>query len=907
MGRIQSSTGLTTGIDIQGTVQKLMQIEGIPRDTLTARMKDAQAQQAAVTDLTALTVGIQLAIERLKKPELFNSTTVTSSNPNVLTATTSSGATPGQYQFVPVRVALANHALSSGVAASDAALGGGTFTFRFGGQIDTAANLGDLNGGVGVSRGQIKITDRSGAVATVDLRYAQTIDDVVAAINGTEGISVSASTVGDHLVLHDHSGGSGNLRVQEVGGGTTAASLGLSGINVAANDAAGQDLVRLYSGLQLSQLRDGNGISLRTGLPDLEITFRDGSSRQIDLNPTDQSAPRALGDLLNRLNAAEPTKLQAQISADVKRIELKDLTAGAGTFAVTSPLGGTLAQELGLTGAAVGDTITGARIVSGLKTTLLGSLNGGQGLGSLGVLSLTDRSGATANVNLASAETLDDVIDAINSAGIGITASYNSAKNGIALTDTTGFTTSNLIAADGDATNTATKLGLAASVAADSINSGSLDRQVVSNSTLLTSYNGGQGVASGTFKITNSAGLSRTVNLTALKPKTIGDVIDAINGLSMNVTARINDAGDGIALVDTAGGTGTLTVADQGTGQAAADLHLEGSAVGNTIDGTTTFKIQLEASDTLDTLVSKINALKVGVTASAFNDGAGSAPAHLSLLSSVTGKAGELLIDGSSLGLSFQDLTTAQNALLQVGASGGALISSATNSFKDVVPGLNVTLSGASTDPVTVTVAQSSDSIANAIQLFVDQYNKLRDKLDTYDAFNPQDGTTGTLFGSTESLQLDSQLSQAISGTYFNDGAVHSLAELGVDIDDQGKLSFDKSVFQERFDADAAGITEFFTDDKRGFAVKTDTLLESLVGKDNSLLVNRIDSLQKQVDNYSADIDDWNSRLDKIQDRLLNEFYTMESIVTSIKDNLSFISQIQYIAPVNSTTRTNSN
>src|SRR5262245_48292063 len=477
MGRIQSSTGLTTGIDIQGTVQKLMQIEGIPRDTLTARMKDAQAQQAAVTDLTALTVGIQLAIERLKKPELFNSTTVTSSNPNVLTATTSSSATPGQYQFVPVRVAQANHALSSGVAASDAALGGGTFTFRFGGEIDTAANLGDLNGGAGVARGQIKITDRSGAVATVDLRFAQTIDDVIAAINSTEGISVTATTDGDHLVLHDHTGDVGNLRVQEVGNGTTAAVLGLAGINVAADAANGQDLVALFSGLRLDQLRDGNGLSLRPALDDLSVSFRNGTSLNINLDPIGPATPKTLGDLLARINAADPTRLSAQISADGQRIELNDLTAGGGTFAVTSPLGGSVAEELGLTGPAVGNTITGTRIISGLKTTLLGSLGGGSGLGTLGVLSLTDRSGTTANVNLAPAESLDDVINTINAAGVGITAPYNAARNGIALTDTTGQATSNLIAANGDATNTATKLGLAANVAGTAISSGNLERQ----------------------------------------------------------------------------------------------------------------------------------------------------------------------------------------------------------------------------------------------------------------------------------------------------------------------------------------------------------------------------------------------------------------------------------------------
>jgi flagellar hook-associated protein 2 len=906
MGRIQSSTGLVTGIDIQGTVDKLMQIEAAPRDALTARQTDLKTQQTAVTDLTALGVGVQLAIERLKKPDLFAATNVTSSNPDVLTAKSSSGLTPGQYQFVPARIAQADHALSSGVAATDQALGGGTFTFRFGGQIDTAVNLGDLNGGAGVARGQIKITDRSGATATVDLRFAQTIDDVIQAINSTAGISVSARADGDHLVLDDHSGGAGNLRVQDISGGTTAADLGLSTINVAADEASGQNIVKLFSGLQLNQLRDGNGLSLRPALPELGVTLHDGSTRQIDLDPVGDSPPRTLGDILNRINAAAPDKLQAQISADGQRIELTDLTAGAGTFAVTSPLSGTVAEELGLTGAAVGNTITGSRIVSGLKTTLLGSLNGGQGLGTLGSITLTDRSGATASVNLSGAQTLDDVIDAINSAGLGITSGYNSARNGIALTDTTGATTSNLIVANGDVTNTATKLGVAANVAATSIDSGDVDRQVVSRGTLVTNYNGGQGVGTGSFTITNSKGDTRTLNLGLLKPTTIGDVIDAINGLALGVTAKINDAGDGIALVDTAGGSGTLTVADQGTGQSAARLHLAGTAVAGTIDGSTTVKIQLAAGDTLDTLVSKINGLKAGVTASTLNDGAGSLPAHLSLLSGVTGKAGELLIDGSGLGLSFHDLTSAQDAVLQVGAStsGGVLLSSSSNTFKNVVPGLDVTLSGETTDPITVTVGQSSDSVSSAIQLFVDQYNKLRDKLDTYTSFDASNGTTGTLFGSNEALHMDSDIADAISGTYFNSGSIRSLGELGVSIDDTGHLSFDKLQFQDKFDSDPTSVTDFFTDDKQGFAVKTDAILESLVGKDNSLLVTRLDAMQKQVDQYTSDINNWNTRLSSIQDQLLNEFYNMESVVASIKNNLSYLSQIQYIPPVFATPTT---
>src|SRR3954465_10800700 len=80
MGRIQSSVGLVTGIPIQDTVDKLMAIQAQPRDTLTARQKDLQAQQAAVTQLTALTLGVQIVAKRLAKSDLFAGLQTTSSN-----------------------------------------------------------------------------------------------------------------------------------------------------------------------------------------------------------------------------------------------------------------------------------------------------------------------------------------------------------------------------------------------------------------------------------------------------------------------------------------------------------------------------------------------------------------------------------------------------------------------------------------------------------------------------------------------------------------------------------------------------------------------------------------------------------------------------------------------------------
>ena len=57
------------------------------------------------------------------------------------------------------------------------------------------------------------------------------------------------------------------------------------------------------------------------------------------------------------------------------------------------------------------------------------------------------------------------------------------------------------------------------------------------------------------------------LNTLGHEAKTVGDVIDRINAsTSGKVEARINDTGDGILLVDKAGGSGTLSVSEVGTG-----------------------------------------------------------------------------------------------------------------------------------------------------------------------------------------------------------------------------------------------------------------------------------------------------------------------------------------------------
>ena len=208
MSQIQSAIGLITGVPILDTVDQLMAIAARPRDLLTARNSVLQSEQLAVNRLSSLLLGMQFEVDKLKVTDLFHTKTVTSSNSDILSAALANDGAPvvGTHLFTPVQTATAHQLLSSRFGPTAPATGVGSFTFQRGGFVDEGLSLDALNAGDGVTRGEIRITDRSGATAVVDLRFARSVDDVLRAINSSATIDVTATADGDSFKLTDTSG-----------------------------------------------------------------------------------------------------------------------------------------------------------------------------------------------------------------------------------------------------------------------------------------------------------------------------------------------------------------------------------------------------------------------------------------------------------------------------------------------------------------------------------------------------------------------------------------------------------------------------------------------------------------------------------------------------------------------------
>jgi flagellin-like hook-associated protein FlgL len=332
----------------------------------------------------------------------------------------------------------------------------------------------------------------------------------------------------------------------------------------------------------------------------LTITNR-GETKTIDT-----STAETVEGLMN-LIIGSGLDLSAEINATRDGIDVRSRLSGA-DFAIGEN-GGTTATQLGIR------TYT--------ATSKLAEFNRGLGVpagdqafdtSKMDNLQIAARDGTAFSVNLSGAATLQDVVDLINAAagGTGVVASLTANHNGVTLVDSTPSATGNLTVQNSQA---AEYLGF---VSPDQAQHSATVVDALGNDVMA-----GAQVIDNDLVITASSGAEMWIDLTGTE--TVQDVIDRINNDPANagvITARLAQVGNGIDLVDNAGGAGTLTVrAAEGsqaaeylgfvaTGQtqsAASDVHVDGS--GNQVL-TSRDRHMVETDSVFNTLLRLQNALE---------------------------------------------------------------------------------------------------------------------------------------------------------------------------------------------------------------------------------------------------------------------------------------------------------
>jgi len=554
MSGLQLNVGLISGINFRELVDQLVSLDAVPMNRLIARTEVLEMERTALEQLMARFLTSSYMLRRLNNIQPFLRTEVASSNTNLLTVVRSGSANPapGSFTFTPIQMASAQQTVARGVASDTDALGRtGTITLGKGWSVENDVLLSNINGGEGFSRGHIRLTDGNGVRATIDLRQAFTVRDVVNAINDNYDVDVIAELDGDRIVLRDVSGGDpSRMSVQEVSGGSTAASLGLMGRTVDANGVmTGSSIWRLGENMCLTLLNDGNGVVFDSVWPDLAINTRDGSEVRINFNRATTAAEReagapdnirelTVGDMLRTINNSVCNqggtgKVHARISDCGKSIVIEDRTTGNGLTSITQLSTSPVLRYLGLT--------------SDNQTTSMDFLSGLTTANTNAQMRFQDKAGNSAIIELTNLEVqrwrtdwqnhgpgvvygliADNITTKLADAGVEMEVRLNAQGNGLWIIDNS----------DGNGT-----------MQVSDINTDFLSRFGLANSQETAGVALVTGASVGTMHLTDQNGKSATIGFTRAELNSI----TSVDELQAMFTAKIDAANTALPVADRIG------------------------------------------------------------------------------------------------------------------------------------------------------------------------------------------------------------------------------------------------------------------------------------------------------------------------------------------------------------------
>jgi flagellar hook-associated protein 2 len=223
-------------------------------------------------------------------------------------------------------------------------------------------------------------------------------------------------------------------------------------------------------------------------------------------------------------------------------------------------------------------------------------------------------------------------------------------------------------------------------------------------------------------------------------------------------------------------------------------------------------------NNTLAGIAQAINSQNAGVTAKVITGSDGKASL---VLAGKTGQSQAFTMSATDSGSGNQSLSSlafgggatggmtqtqaAQDASLTVD---GVAITRSSNSFSDVIPGVQMTLTGTGT--ISLGSEQPTDAITQAVNDFVTSYNLVMADINAASAAATSGGAAGPLHGSPAIRAMKSQLAQLTTTNLNASGSIRTLAQLGVKTGLDGTLSVDNAMLSKTLAAYPDDVSAMF-------------------------------------------------------------------------------------------------
>lgn len=285
-------------------------------------------------------------------------------------------------------------------------------------------------------------------------------------------------------------------------------------------------------------------------------------------------------------------------------------------------------------------------------------------------------------------------------------------------------------------------------------------------------------------------------------------------------------------------------------------------------------------SDTsLSALAAQINSSNAPVVATIVNVGTSQDPDYrLAVQSTKLGDISISMTDGTTLLLN--TLVQGYSAKYRINGYPNTPIESDTRTVS-IGPGLDVDLLQAGTTEIEV--QRSSSAIRDALSEFITSFNAIVDEVDTH-----RGQANGALAGQSLLSTITKTLRQ-IAGYSFN-GAIDSLASIGITFDQFGKLSLDATTFDHATAGKVPELMSFLgSEDSGGLLKLAGDLIKGLQDSGDGELANAITLAKAQVKSQDELIAANQERVQLLRDNLLQKMGIADALIATLEQQVSYM------------------
>jgi len=375
--------------------------------------------------------------------------------------------------------------------------------------------------------------------------------------------------------------------------------------------------------------------------------------------------------------------------------------------------------------------------------------------------------------------------------------------------------------------------------------------------------------------------------------------------LDVDALARQQSGSSAAAAPGTMPGAGTMTL-QLGTWGASGGSFTAGTAA--------SINVTVAATDTISAIATKINGANAGVVATVFNDGTNE---RLLLSAKNTGTAAGFRVQSADVplaGLVFDPQNkpgvgmAAMGIPVQYGQDAqarinGLAVTSSTNTLKDNVPGVTISLLATTTtgygggsevtSPVAMRISEDVTPAVKNVSDFVDAYNTLSKSLSDLTKYDAATKTVGLFQGDSAILGMQTMLRNMIGSTSLG-ATSQRLSDVGIERQTDGSLTINTAKLSVAAN-NGTTLQQLFTSDNNsplsnGFALKFRDFGKGAAASGGSL-ANEGKSLQSVLDRNTKEQTKVNDRATLFETRLRKQYSALDAQMASLNALNQYVSQ----------------